>query len=519
MKDKLELNYYDSEDRTSKKGSIDLERCMSIRMEADDTNTSSSVCHLLNNQQPFKYIFSLKTKHRSRDRVYFLGSESLENVDAWMQCLRTVLYKKSHSHPSDEDSQLFTNSFKRPRSSDGHKHKHFSSRDHSSLRCTSFHGPKSHKKTDNNNSMDNLNLKNAKSQQNLSSQKQQKHTKKPPQHHQQQLEQQQPYDHSSQFDYIVSVKDNSFQDNLNESYVLLDQCFSGFKNKNDQNIINNNNNKPNDNYYNPSSAPINKYYNTASDDNIFMSSKCNNPRIKIKQPTLSNNINTNNNNAGNKNQYFVDSRSCNNLQTNHKQHYSNSEDYLDYVNPINNNNNNNNSFQIETNLKYKPPTGDCNNLHHNNNNNKNNNTNKMKIYNSGCQSQVLGRKSTQHLKTTAHKQHSSKAPHNYNSMVVFNNNNDPQINNYNRGSKNRLGGRRDGGGGSGFYTLPPKANLKDRSYDNHSGWYQKQHRTTLCVSDNSGDSNDEEEEDDDDYDYDEDSSPFTEVWLSIRSIC
>ena len=465
---KLELNYYDSEDRSNKKGSIDLDNCVEIRMEADDTNISDDVSHLLNGQQLFKYIFSLRLKHHDRERVYFLGSESLENIDAWMQCLRTVLYKKSQNTVSEnhKDTTHFS-SFKRPKSSEVHRHNHQPNDNHLSQKWGSFHAPKnekSYKKLKNHTNISaNSSHSHSKSQQNVSN-----HQKRPHKQycHQQHHRQKQKIHSNEEFDYIVPVQDDTFQDDLNESYVLLDQCFSGFKNEqqsenSSENTKYRSKNKQADSYLNSSQLKNNNYYNTASDDSIFSNSNTQAYKSKSK--------------------LRADSLSYNNLACHPKYQYNLSDEYFYYPHLIDIQND---ELVKEHNHKIQPDNKiskfeNVSNPHRRN----------MKR---GSKSQVLSHRLQHHSQPRSTK---LQPCHNYNSMTLFNNMNYKKpINNDTLGDFNES---------LGFYTLPPKAGGRTRKYEKDIGWYKKKFSAPF---DQSSDSNDDE-----DFFYEEDSSPFTEV--------
>jgi len=72
------LDYYDNDRQLFKKGTIDLTNCVEVELRPDI--------------DVYKNVFSLRTKHRGRDRTYHLFSDSEEDMKHWVQCLRAVLF-------------------------------------------------------------------------------------------------------------------------------------------------------------------------------------------------------------------------------------------------------------------------------------------------------------------------------------------------------------------------------------------------------------------------------------------
>jgi PH domain len=71
------LDYYDSDRQLFKKGTIDLTNCIEVKLQPEI--------------EVYKNVFSLRTKHRGRDRTYYLFSDNEEDMKHWVECLRAVL--------------------------------------------------------------------------------------------------------------------------------------------------------------------------------------------------------------------------------------------------------------------------------------------------------------------------------------------------------------------------------------------------------------------------------------------
>ncbi|XP_052795448.1 GRB2-associated-binding protein 1-like isoform X2 [Mya arenaria] len=70
------LNYYSDENCKRVRGSIDLEQCAEI------------IEHLDSDQ--FQYLLAIKTTHKSKERTYFLATETEEQMSTWVQNLCSV---------------------------------------------------------------------------------------------------------------------------------------------------------------------------------------------------------------------------------------------------------------------------------------------------------------------------------------------------------------------------------------------------------------------------------------------
>jgi len=73
-----ELQYYDSDQLSRKRGSIDLTQC-------------EEVLQKLGSQQ-YPYVFGLRTKHSGRMRTYYLAADSEEEMNKWVETLCRVLH-------------------------------------------------------------------------------------------------------------------------------------------------------------------------------------------------------------------------------------------------------------------------------------------------------------------------------------------------------------------------------------------------------------------------------------------
>jgi len=77
------FDYFDNEQKTRKKGSIDLTHCEEV---------------LLNMESPqYHHVFGLQTKKDGRDRKYYLAADSEEAMNKWVEILCRVLHLDTHS--------------------------------------------------------------------------------------------------------------------------------------------------------------------------------------------------------------------------------------------------------------------------------------------------------------------------------------------------------------------------------------------------------------------------------------
>ncbi|XP_041357068.1 GRB2-associated-binding protein 1-like isoform X2 [Gigantopelta aegis] len=82
-----ELNYYNDDLCTKKKGTIDLEQCEQIIESLDS--------------EQFPYLLAIKTICRGKDRTYFLSADSEEEMTAWVRNLCSVCELKQEDTPTD----------------------------------------------------------------------------------------------------------------------------------------------------------------------------------------------------------------------------------------------------------------------------------------------------------------------------------------------------------------------------------------------------------------------------------
>ncbi|XP_070197206.1 GRB2-associated-binding protein 2-like isoform X2 [Littorina saxatilis] len=95
LPDQYELSYYNSEQCSKKKGSIDLDQCEQI-IESLDSDQ-------------YPYLLAIKTICRGKVRTYYLATNSEENMSTWVQCLcRVCGLKQEDTHIPD--SRLSTHS-------------------------------------------------------------------------------------------------------------------------------------------------------------------------------------------------------------------------------------------------------------------------------------------------------------------------------------------------------------------------------------------------------------------------
>lgn len=72
-----QLEYFDNEKLTKRKGSIDLNNCEQVLDHVE------SEC--------YRHIFVLKTIHRGQERAYYLAADSEEEMGRWVNHLRSLL--------------------------------------------------------------------------------------------------------------------------------------------------------------------------------------------------------------------------------------------------------------------------------------------------------------------------------------------------------------------------------------------------------------------------------------------
>ena len=65
-----------------KLGTIDLGHCDEVLIKLDASN--------------HKHVFSLKTKHRGRDRIYYLATNTEPDMNKWVDCLCLALGLKEN---------------------------------------------------------------------------------------------------------------------------------------------------------------------------------------------------------------------------------------------------------------------------------------------------------------------------------------------------------------------------------------------------------------------------------------
>ncbi|KAL8576369.1 hypothetical protein ACOMHN_048936 [Nucella lapillus] len=87
LPDQYEMSYYNSEQCSKKKGSIDLDQCEQI-IESLDSDQ-------------YPYLLAIKTICRSKVRTYYLATKSEDSMNAWVQCLCRVCGLKQEDTPTD----------------------------------------------------------------------------------------------------------------------------------------------------------------------------------------------------------------------------------------------------------------------------------------------------------------------------------------------------------------------------------------------------------------------------------
>ncbi len=77
------LDYYDNDKLDKKRGYIDLNRCEEVQCRLDSSF--------------YKHVFCVKTKHKAKDRTYFLAAESEDDMMRWVDCLCLALGLKENN--------------------------------------------------------------------------------------------------------------------------------------------------------------------------------------------------------------------------------------------------------------------------------------------------------------------------------------------------------------------------------------------------------------------------------------
>ena len=76
------LDYYSSKDLHRKQGSIDLTSCEEVLAQLDATF--------------YQNVFGLQTKHKNKDRTYYLAAETEQEMNDWVSALCWVLGMKEN---------------------------------------------------------------------------------------------------------------------------------------------------------------------------------------------------------------------------------------------------------------------------------------------------------------------------------------------------------------------------------------------------------------------------------------
>jgi hypothetical protein len=83
-----ELAYYDNANLRKKLGSIDLDQCEQIIATLDSAH--------------YKHLFALRTKHKGRDRTYYLAADADTDMNKWVECLCKVCGFKPDPQQEDD---------------------------------------------------------------------------------------------------------------------------------------------------------------------------------------------------------------------------------------------------------------------------------------------------------------------------------------------------------------------------------------------------------------------------------
>ena len=70
------LTYYDNPNLRKRLGNIDLDQCEEIIATLDSAH--------------YKHLFALRTKHKGRDRTYYLAADTNEDMNKWVECFCKV---------------------------------------------------------------------------------------------------------------------------------------------------------------------------------------------------------------------------------------------------------------------------------------------------------------------------------------------------------------------------------------------------------------------------------------------
>lgn len=84
------LLYFDSENMKHKLGQIDLSSCDEVQQRLESSF--------------YRHVFSLRTKHKGKDRTYYLVAESETEMNKWVDCLCCVLGLKESDCEQKRDS-------------------------------------------------------------------------------------------------------------------------------------------------------------------------------------------------------------------------------------------------------------------------------------------------------------------------------------------------------------------------------------------------------------------------------
>lgn len=93
LPDHYELSYYNSDQCTKKKGSIDLDQCEQIIESLDS--------------EQYPFLLAVKTVCRGKVRTYYLATSTEDDMSNWVQCLCRVCGLKQEDTPTDiPDSRM-----------------------------------------------------------------------------------------------------------------------------------------------------------------------------------------------------------------------------------------------------------------------------------------------------------------------------------------------------------------------------------------------------------------------------
>ena len=87
------LEYYDSPRCTKRKGSIDLDQCEEVTLSLDTYD--------------YNHLFALSSKHKGRNRTYYLAAENEDTMNHWVECLCKVCgFKPDDEHNTGEQREM-----------------------------------------------------------------------------------------------------------------------------------------------------------------------------------------------------------------------------------------------------------------------------------------------------------------------------------------------------------------------------------------------------------------------------